>query len=226
MPQPRHRNRNPLFAKRWFTDDVIIRCVNWYLRFKLSYRDLAQIMSGLGVCVAPCTILRWVVRYSVDFAECWRHCERVVGRSWRCDETYIKVGGQWMYLYRAVDARGKTVESHLSRTRDIAAAKAFFRKAFKHHGQPRTITLDGFEATHSALRRTGISNEFNYGRENPVRIRSSQYLNNVVEQDHRRIKSRVQPMLGFKKFYNARRVIIGIEFVHKVQKDQFHIMQV
>jgi transposase-like protein len=123
MHQPRRRNRNPLFAKRWFTDDVIIRCVNWYLRFRLSYRDLAQIMGELGVCVAPCTILRWVIRYSVNFTECCLQCERAVGQSWRCDETYIcdetciKVGGQWKYLYRAVDARGKTVESHLSRTR-------------------------------------------------------------------------------------------------------------
>jgi hypothetical protein len=97
-----------------------------------------------------------VVRYSIDFAECWRDCERDVGRSWRCDETYIKVGGQWMYLYRAVDEGGKTVESHLSRTRDMAAAKAFFRKALKRHGQPRTVTLDGFEPAHSALRRMGL----------------------------------------------------------------------
>jgi len=67
-----------------------------------------------------------------------------IGSPGRCDETYIKVGGRWMYLYRAVDERGKTVESHLSRTRDIADAKAFFRKALKRHGQPRTITLDGF----------------------------------------------------------------------------------
>jgi transposase-like protein len=223
MPQSGRSNRNPLFAKRWFADDVIIRSVNWYLQFKLSYRDLAQIMGQLGICVAPCTILRWVIRYSVDFAECCRHCERTVGRSWRCDETYIKVGGQWMYLYRAVDARGKTVESHLSRTRDIAAAKAFFRKAFKRHGQPRTITLDGFAPTHSALRRMGMGNEFNYRWENPVKIRSCHYLNNVVEQDHRHIKSRIQPMLGFKTFYNARRVIIGIEFIHKVHKDQFHL---
>ena len=80
--------RNPLFAKRWFADDTIIRCVNWYLRFKLSYRDLAQIMGELGVWVSPCTILRWVVRYSVEFAEAWVPYERAVGRSWRCDETW------------------------------------------------------------------------------------------------------------------------------------------
>ncbi len=163
---------------------------------------------------------RWVIRYSVELTECCRQYEKPVGRSWRCDETYIKVGGRWMYLYRAVDQHGKTVESHLSRTRDISAAKAFFRKALKRHGEPRTITLDGFEPSHSALRRMGMRNEFNFCWENPVKIRSCQYLNNIVEQDHRRIKSRIQPMLGFKTFYNARRVLMGIELMQKIHKGQ------
>ena len=92
----------------------------------------------------------------------WRPFERRVGRSWRTDETYIKVRGSWMYLYRAVDEHGKTVESYLSRTRDVTAAKAFFRKALKHHGEPRSITLDGFEPSHAALRRMGMRNEFNF----------------------------------------------------------------
>src|SRR5262245_7982265 len=148
----RRRTRgNPLFSRRRFADEVIILCVRWYLRFKLSYREMAEIAWELGVLVAPSTILRWVVRYAEDFGRLWRQFERPVGRSWRCDETYIKVGGRWMYLYRAVDEFGRTVESHLSRTRDVTAAKAFFRKALKHHGQPRTITLDGFEPSHSAL---------------------------------------------------------------------------
>ena len=219
----RRKRRNPLFAKRWFADDVIVLCVRWYLRFKLSYRDLAQIMGELGVCIAPCTILRWVVRYSTEFVQLWRRLEKPVGRSWRADETYIKVGGQWMYLYRAVDERGRTVESHLSRTRDVTAAKAFFRKALKHHGEPRTITLDGFEPSHAALRRMGMRNEFNFRWQNPVKIRCCQYLNNIVEQDHRRIKFRVQPMLGFKKFYNARRVLMGIELMQMIHKGQFHM---
>jgi transposase-like protein len=169
--------------------------------FKLSYRDLAQVMGELGVRIAPCTILRWVIRYAVPFAEHWRQFQKPVGRSWRCDETYVKVGGRWMYLLRAVDERGSTVESHLSRRRDVNAAKAFFRKALKHHGQPRTITLDRFEPTHAALRRMGMRNEFNYRWRNPVKIRSCAYLNNIVEQDHRRIKARVLPMFGFKRFF-------------------------
>jgi transposase-like protein len=112
--------------------------------------------------------------------------ERPLGRSWRCDETYLKVGGVWMYLYRAVDELGRTVASHLSRTRDKKAAKAFFRKALRQHGEPRTITLDGFEPSHSALRIMRMRNNFRW--EDPVQIRCSQYLNNLIEQDHRRIK--------------------------------------
>ena len=94
----------------------------------------------------------------------------------------------------------------MSRTRGIAAAQAFFRKALKHHREPHSITLDGHQPSHSALRRMGMNGEFNFRGRNPVKIRCSQYLNNVVEQDHRRVKGRLQPMLGFKTFYNARRV--------------------
>src|SRR4030081_2608165 len=132
--------------------------------------------------VAPSMILRWVVGYVPDFEKCWQAYERPVGDSWRVDETYIKVGGQWMYLYRAVDKQGKTIESYLSRTRDVTAAQAFFRKALKRHCEPRVITLDGFEATHAALRRLGMNNEFHYRWDNPVQIRTCPYLNNIVER--------------------------------------------
>jgi putative transposase len=126
-------------------------------------------------------------------------------------------------LYRAVDGREKTIESYLSRTRDKAAAKVFFRKALKHHGQPSTITLDGFGPSYSALRAMGMRNELNFRWENPVKIRSCAYLNHLVGQDHRRVKFRPQPMLRFKFFYNAKRVLIGIELVQKVYKSQFHM---
>jgi transposase-like protein len=219
----RHSPRHPLFRQRWFADDIIITCVRWYLRFKLSYRDLAELAWELGVFVAPSTILRWVIRYVPEFEKYWQAHERVVGDSWRMDETYLKVRGQWVYLYRAVDKEGNTVESYLSRTRDVTAAKAFFRKAFRRHGDPRVITLDGFEPTHAALRRMGMNNEFNYRWEGAVQIRTCPYLNNVVEQDHRRIKARVGPMLGFKRFFNARRVLAGVELVQKIIKGQFEV---
>ena len=215
--------RNPLFDGRWFEDEIIILCLRWYFRYKLSYRDLVEMMGERGLPVAHTTILRWAVRYAEEFEKRWRRYERPVGGSWRADETYIKVRGLWVYLYRAVDAKGKSIDFYLSWTRDRNAATAFFRKAMKHHGEPRTITLDGFEPSHSALRCMGMRNEFNYRWENPVKIRSCQYLNNIVEQDHRRVKFRLQPMLGFRRFYNARRVIAGVELAQKIHKGQFTV---
>ena len=114
MPH-RKTERNPLFAGRWFEDDIILLCLRWYFRFKLSCREVA--------------------------------------------------------------------------------AKAFFRKALKHHREPHSITLDGHQPSHSALRRMGMNGEFNFRGRNPVKMRCCQYLNNVVEQDHRRVKGRVRPML-------------------------------
>jgi transposase-like protein len=202
---------------------MIVTCVRWYLRFRLSYRDLASIAAELGIPVAPSTILRWVVRYTEEFVRRWEPYELTVGRSWRADETYIKVNGGWVYLYRAVDENGRTVASYLSRKRDRAAARTFFRRALKRHGQPRTITLDGFEPSHSALRRMGIRNEFNFRGLDPVKIRSCQYLNNIVEQDHRRVKFRVAAMLGFKSFQHARRILAGIELIQKMKKGQYGV---
>ena len=167
--------------------------------------------------ISHTTILRWGVRYANTCEKRWRRFERPVAGNWRVDETFIKIRGQWMYLYRAVDGQGNTVEFCLSRTRGIAAAKAFFRKALKHHREPHSITLDGHPPSHSALRRMGINGEFNFRGRNPVKIRCCQDLNNVREQDHRRVKGRLRPMLGFKTFYNTRRVIIGIELAPPVR---------
>ena len=139
----RKTERNPLFAGRWFEDDIILLFLRWYFRFKLSYRDLVEILGERGLPISHTTILRWVVRYAEICERRWSRFERPVGGSWRVDETFIKVRGQWMYLYRAVDGQGNTVEFFLSRARGIAAAKAFFRKALKHHREPHSITLDG-----------------------------------------------------------------------------------
>jgi transposase-like protein len=144
---------------------------------------MAAIAAELGVSVVPSTIVRWGTALG-SLQEIGGQV--VAGRQDMCEG-----GRKWMYLYGAVDERGKTVESYLSRTRDTKAAKAFFRKALKHHGQPRTITLDGFEPSHSALRIMGMRNEFNFRWDNLVKIRCCPYLNNIVEQDHRRIKFRL-----------------------------------
>ena len=141
-----------LFKGRHFDQQVIILCVRWYLGYKLSSRDLVEMMGERGIELAHTTILRWVQRYVPEFERRWSRYARTVGGSWRCDETYIKVNGRWAYLYRAVDKQGQTVDFRLSERRDVAAAKAFFRQAMKHNGTPRVITLDAYAASHRAVR--------------------------------------------------------------------------
>jgi transposase-like protein len=142
-----------LVKGRHFDRDVVVLCVRWYLRFKLSYRDLVEMMAERGLSMAHTTIMRWVHCYAPEFERRWNRFARPVGASWRVDETYVKIRGAWVYLYRAVDREGKTVDFRLSARRDVTAAKAFFRKAFKSQGSiPRTITLDGYAASHRAVR--------------------------------------------------------------------------
>jgi hypothetical protein len=132
----------------------------------------------------------------------------------------VKIRGQWRYLYRAVDRAGKTVDVRLSARRDVTAAKAFFKKAIKSQGSvPRTITLDRYAASHRAVRemkRDGLL-------PGDTKLRSSKYLNNLIEQDHRNIKSRINVMLGFKRFSNAAVIIAGIELMHRIRKGQFDV---
>lgn len=142
-----------LFAGRHFDPDVIILCVRWYLRYKLSFRDLVEMMGERGLRLSHTTIMRWVQRYAPEFEKRWTRFARKTGRSWRVDETYLKVRGRWVYLYRAVDRDGDTVDFLLSPTRDVAAAKAFFRKALRTQKRaPVSITLDGYAASHRAAR--------------------------------------------------------------------------
>src|ERR1043165_4958702 len=147
-----------LFKGRHFDQEIVVLCVRWYLSFKLSYRDLVAMMAERGISLAHTTILRWVQHYTPEFVKRWNRYARPVGGSWRCDETYIKVKGVWFYLYRAVDKEGKTVDFHLSRTRDVSAAKTFLLKAIRDQRTPAKITLDGYAASHRAvsdLKRTG-----------------------------------------------------------------------
>src|SRR3954451_21815656 len=138
-------DRPALFRGRHFADDVIILCVRWYLRYSLSYRDLAEMMSERHLSVDPSTIWRWVQRYGPELNERIRHELKPTNGSWRTDETYVRVAGRWTYLYRAVDSSGATIDFFLSHTRDVFAAGAFFRKALAApgHPRPRVINVDG-----------------------------------------------------------------------------------
>jgi len=207
-----------LFKGRQFDREIIILCVRWYLRFKLSFRDLVEMMAERGISLAHTTIMRWIARYVPEFEKRWNRFACRVGTSWRVDETYVKIKGKWTYLYRAVDKQGKTVDFLLRAKRDVAAAKAFFRRAFKSQGRlPQKITLDGYQASHRAARE--ILGEHQRGKR--TKIRSSKYLNNLIEQDHRSTKFRLGPMLGMKRFRSASITIAGIELMHRIRKGQF-----
>lgn len=179
-------------------------------------------MAERGVDVSHTTILRWVQRYIPEFEKRWQRYARPVGTSWRVDETYVRAKGRWAYLYRAVDKQGLTVDFLLSEKRDVAAAKRFFSGAIRQHGAPQSVTLDGYPATHAAiaeLKKAGVLRP-------ETQVWRSKYLNNLVEQDHRRVKQRLYPMLGFKSFRNAAVTIGGIKLAQKFRKRQYDISAV
>lgn len=203
-----------------FPKDVILHAIFFYLRYGVSYRDLEEIMAERGVTVDHATLSRWVERYAGQVAEDARRRKRPTDRSWRMDEPYIKVKGRWVYLYRAVDKFGKTLDFMLSERRNKPAAIKFFARAMEVNGLPRKIVIDKSAANTEGIK---VINRMlkRFGCPVPIEMVRIKYLNNLVEQDHRFIKRRVRPMLGFKSFKSAASTIAGIELVNMIRKGQF-----
>src|ERR1700677_5273801 len=146
--------RDPIYRRRRFQPEIIELCVRWYLTYRLSYRDLVEMLAERDVTVSHTTIYRWVQRFVPEYERRWSRYAKPVDPSWRVDETAISIRGGSRYLYRAVDKFGKTVDSLLCADRSVSAARAFFCKALKtHHSRrPRKLNLDGYAASHRALR--------------------------------------------------------------------------
>ena len=208
------------FKGRHFTSEVIHWALRWRLAFPISYRDLVSMLSDRGIAVDRATLFRWVQAYTAQLERQVRRHLRLCTGSWRVDETYIEVNEVWIYLYRAVDSLGQTIDFLLSARRDAAAAKRFFREALAepHIVNPRTITMDknpAFPSAAADMKRAGelwcLS-----------RLWQCKYLNNIVEQDHRRIKRLVRPGLGFGSLRTARQTLAGCEVMAMIRKGQVH----
>jgi transposase-like protein len=212
-----------VFKGRHFDRSVILLCIRWYLAYNLSLRNLEEMMAECGISVDHATIHRWVIRYSPELLERFNRHKRPVSQKWHLDETCIKVRGRWMYLYRAIDSAGDTVEFWFSERRNLTAAKRFLCNALEHHGRPARIVVDGSQTNREATLSCDTADRLrDRSRRDlqPTRIRQSAYLNNRIEQDHRTIKRRVGPMLGFQSVVCARVILGGIEMIHMMRKQQ------
>ncbi|PFY28497.1 IS6 family transposase, partial [Bacillus toyonensis] len=160
----------------------------------------------------------WVHQYGPALNERIRKHLKSTNDSWRVDETYIKIKGEKMYLYRAIDSEGNTIDFHLSQRRDAKAAKRFLKKSLVscHATRPRSITVDGDKAYPVAIRELKEEKYLPHGM--PLRVKK--YLNNIIEQDHRFIKKRIRNMLGLKSLHTAIKMIAGIEAMHMIKKGQ------
>jgi putative transposase len=202
------------FKGAHFPQAIILTGVRWYVAYPLSTRHVEELMEERGIHVDHSTINRWVIKYSPQLEDAFHRRKRPVGRSWRLDETYIRVKGEWRYLYRAVDKHGQTIDFLLTEHRDQEAALGFLKKAIRRGGVPEKITIDGSDANEAAVKRYNEE----YGTH--IIIRQVKYLNNVVEQDHRAVKRVTRPMLGFKSFDAAQGTLAGIELMHMLKKGQ------
>ena len=202
---------------------IIVLCIRWYLKYPLSYRMLEEMMSERGLNVIHITIMRWVHQYSPILDERIRTQVKKTNDSWRMDETYLKIKGKNAYLYRAVDSDGNTIDFYLSEKRDKNAARKFFEKSVEAHQnqQPRVITTDKYGATEIA-----ILEEIYYGSLScKTQHQMTKYLNNNIKHDHRFIKRKINPMLGFQSYESAVKTFCGIEIIHMIRKGQVEGIQ-
>jgi transposase-like protein len=207
-----------MFKWRQTEPGLILCAVRWYLRYSLSLRDVEEMLEERGLKADHTTVWRWVQRYAPELEQRIRRHLKPTNKSWRVDETYVRVKGCWCYLYRAIDSTGATIDFLLSALRDAEAAKRLFRKALSNssHPQPRVINTDLAPIYGSAI--PAIKKEGTL--RSRCRHRPVQYLNNILEQDHRAIKRRVQAKQGFREFQAAGRTIQGYEAMNMIRKGQ------
>jgi len=207
-----------LFKWRHFEGENLLLCVRGYLRYSLSYRDLEEMMAERGLKVDHTTSYRWGQDYAPELEKRVKPQLKPTKDSWRVDETDIKVKGAWVYLSRAVDSDGNTLEFRLRAKRDADAAQAFFEKALgaPHTVAPRVINVDKNAAYPKVVEALKAHDQLPPAGER----RQVKYLNNLIEQDPRFIKRRTRPGLGFFAFGTAQQTLSGYETMYMIRKGQ------
>ena len=213
-----------IFKQRRFLVTIIFLCVRWYCKYGISYRDLAEMLQERGVVVDPSTIFRWVQRYAPELEKRIRLYQGPRSGSWRVDETYVRVGGKWKYLFRAVDKRGRLIAFMLSDRRNTNAAYRFLRKAIKavSHYPPSSITTDKLASYPVAILR--LQSEGLLSKD--VKHRTSKYLNNIIEANHGALKRVIRPTRGFQTMETAAATLKGFQIMrmsrhgHCIQRER------
>jgi transposase-like protein len=214
-----HRSRPSIpprsaFAGFRFPPDVIVVAVRWYLRFGLSYRDVEELLTERGVEVDHVTVYRWVLRFTPLLADVAKPCRHAVGDRWQVDETYVKVTGQWRYVYRAIDQFGQVIDVFVSARRDAKAARRFFERAVGATKlTPVEVVTDQASAYPAVLEELLPA----------AWHRTDQYANNRVEADHGRLKARLRPMRGLKQDRSARVIIAGHAFIQNLRRGHYEL---
>jgi transposase-like protein len=204
---------NSAFAGSRFPPEIIVLAVRWYLRYGLSYRDVAELMAERAIEVDHVTVYRWVQRFTPLLADAARPCRHAVGDRWYVDETYVKVGGRWRYVYRAIDQHGQIIDVYLSARRDIQAARRFFAGALGSHGEPAEVVTDRAWTLRAVIDELVPAAFHN----------TEQYANNRIEADHGRLKARLRPMRGLKRDRSTRVIIRGHAFIQNLRRGHYEL---
>src|SRR3954447_7925523 len=200
------------FSGYRFPPDIIALAVRWYLRYRLSYADVAELLAERGVIVDPSSIYDWVREFAPLYEDAARSFRRAVGSSWSVDETYTTIAGTPAYVYRAIDGRGQVVDVYVSQRRATADAAAFFRRAIEATGVvPDEVTTDGAAAYPPALEAALP----------PVAHETGKAAQQRIERDHQHLKGRLRPTRGFKTLAGARVLCRGHAFLRNL-RDGFY----